>query len=708
MAFSKDYYELLRTYKFEINGFGDVIKRMDQANNGGEVLAYVFLLIGTRDASMTIQDILEPRLRYGAETEEVRRSVKYFKRRLFNQGFIDGSMAVESEPSVPIFNDYHLEWTEDIKNNPYSIMREQVKHEILRQLQISYINGYVTACETGKAFADLSGKNSILENESLYESLRPVENEKSAFCIKPGYQCNTDTTIQLSATNTIEASEIYQYAVYEKARDIILENRFKSVIDLGCGMGIKLEELIRPVCSDITGVDNYETIDKCKRLHSFGNWYACNLSAPELNIDRKYDLIIASDVIEHLSDPDQFMSLIERITDTDSIVILSTPERDLRCGSQHYGPSENITHIREWNFYEFKEYIKGRGFDLIEHYLTPAIKDSGDNRGLGSTQLMVLRKQPDRTSGPLITFFMLVIDRDVLIADYAVRSFSMIKDFKFKLRIYSNWMTPEHKQKYFERWRKYDYVEIVANDWQDLNNLPPEDTFFGRQGSYERCDPIWDRELRKINTPYCATVDADFEILNPEFVTVMLQSMEDDPGIGVMSVNKCKTGPYYDTILNERMNTWFCVYRKGTLRCSVSHLYYEEWISDKEPKNTWDSSGFYQKALREIDGWDLATIDGRYGVCFIHYGAFSKNRHLDETNIEIYRLLRILKQVGHNGLIDQNSERQYRELLKSKCNGFDLKYSDTQSLPELADILYKKLFIEVDKSNPYKRATMSV
>ncbi len=317
MAFSKDYYELLRTYKFEINGFGDVIKRMAKANNGGEVLAYVFLLIGTRNASMTIQDILEPRLRFGTKADDVRRSVKYFKRRLFTQGFIDGSMSVESKPSVPIFNDYHLEWTEDLKNNPNSVMREQVKHEVLRQLQISYANGYMLARETEISFADLSGKNSILDNESLRESLRPVENDKSAFYIKPGYQCNTDTTLQLSATNTIEASEIYQYAVYEKARDIILENRFKSVIDLGCGMGAKLKELIRPVCSDITGVDNYETIDKCKQLHSFGNWYACNFSTPELNIDRKYDSIIASDVIEHLSDPEQFMLLIERITATD-------------------------------------------------------------------------------------------------------------------------------------------------------------------------------------------------------------------------------------------------------------------------------------------------------------------------------------------------------------------------------------------------------
>ena len=39
-----------------------------------------------------------------------------------------------------------------------------------------------------------------------------------------------------------------------------------------------------------------------------------------------------------------------------------------------------------------------------------------------------------------ITFFMIVTDKDILIADYTIRSYSLIKDFKFRLIVYSNWV----------------------------------------------------------------------------------------------------------------------------------------------------------------------------------------------------------------------------------------------------------------------------
>jgi hypothetical protein len=63
-----------------------------------------------------------------------------------------------------------------------------------------------------------------------------------------------------------------------------------------------------------------------------------------------------------------------------------------------------------------------------------------------------------------ITFFMIVTDRDILIADYAVRSYAKIKGIPFKLRVYSNWISSALKQKYFPAWHKFEFVEIVENE----------------------------------------------------------------------------------------------------------------------------------------------------------------------------------------------------------------------------------------------------
>ena len=40
---------------------------------------------------------------------------------------------------------------------------------------------------------------------------------------------------------------------------------------------------------------------------------------------------------------------------------------------------------------------------------------------------------------------MIVTPRDVVIADYAVRSYGRIRDLDFKLAVYSNYLLPEQK-----------------------------------------------------------------------------------------------------------------------------------------------------------------------------------------------------------------------------------------------------------------------
>lgn len=118
-----------------------------------------------------------------------------------------------------------------------------------------------------------------------------------------------------------------------------------------------------------------------------------------------------------------------------------------------------------------------------------------------------------------ITFFMIVTDPDLVIADYAVRSYAKIRHLNFTLRIYSNWVSSSLKKRYFPRWRKFSFVEIVDPEWHSDENKPNDPRL---DGPFEHCDTIWDRELKKISTPYYATVDADFEILDGRFVPVML------------------------------------------------------------------------------------------------------------------------------------------------------------------------------------------
>ncbi|MEA5573956.1 hypothetical protein [Calothrix sp. UHCC 0171] len=275
-----------------------------------------------------------------------------------------------------------------------------------------------------------------------------------------------------------------------------------------------------------------------------------------------------------------------------------------------------------------------------------------------------------------ITFFMIVTDRDILIADYAVRSYAKIKGIPFKLRVYSNWISSALKQKYFPAWRQFEFVKIVENEWQTDDKKPNDRTL---EGQFELGATIWDRELKKIETPYHATVDADFEILDAKFIPVMLAELENNSNLVAMSTDYSPTNPeYYDSYsdevicLNERWHTWFCIYKREALQCNISHAYYEEILPGRVRRNAWDDAAYFQKALKEIHGFELAGLDSNYQPCFIHYGQFSKNVDINKTNVDLYRQLQILRK---RGLFGSN------DILTKK----------------LASLLHKIIFLKADK-----------
>src|SRR3979490_921732 len=122
---------------------------------------------------------------------------------------------------------------------------------------------------------------------------------------------------------------------------------------------------------------------------------------------------------------------------------------------------------------------------------------------------------------------MIVTPRDVVIADYAVRSYAKIKDLDFTLLVYSNYLLPEQKAYYFPRWEAFPFVTIARNPHHDAEILDIRARVDAEklEGPFEYCDPVWDRELRKIDTPFVASVDADFEILHGGFVNHMLRNL---------------------------------------------------------------------------------------------------------------------------------------------------------------------------------------
>jgi hypothetical protein len=313
---------------------------------------------------------------------------------------------------------------------------------------------------------------------------------------------------------------------------------------------------------------------------------------------------------------------------------------------------------------------------------------------------------------PVVTFFMLVTDGDILIADYCIKSFSLLSGLDFKLVAYCNWIKPENRAKYFPKWRKnYSFVEIIEPEWMTEANRPCGASYYGYgfEGPYERNEVLWDSELPKFMSRYHVTFDGDFEILNQGFMRAMLDRLESNATAGLMGTDMDADMFFTDhehpgkNIQYSVVNTWCCIYKRETLSCKVSHLYYREKSRDDGINlNVWDSSGVRQLALRHIHGYESSIVDPGYQVQFIHYGAFSKNRHLDDSNIEMWRQLMILRKIGHPNVLNPKFYSQCQADLRRLLERVGIRPNGSENVSELAALAYKKLFSHVDGSNPYK------
>lgn len=151
-----------------------------------------------------------------------------------------------------------------------------------------------------------------------------------------------------------------------KSRDEKISKLIKnssSVLDIGCGNGRLLEHLIEKKNVEGMGIDfSEEALQIAKEKGIPTN--KLDLESEELDLDRKYDYIVMSEIVEHLKNPEKLMSQVEDNFKNSLIITLpnighftyrlrllfgSFPE----CWKWHPGE-----HIRFWTKKDFTYWIE--------------------------------------------------------------------------------------------------------------------------------------------------------------------------------------------------------------------------------------------------------------------------------------------------------------------------------------------------------------
>jgi 2-polyprenyl-3-methyl-5-hydroxy-6-metoxy-1,4-benzoquinol methylase len=172
---------------------------------------------------------------------------------------------------------------------------------------------------------------------------------------------------------------------YRMVLDGLAFGRGKKLLDLGCGMGIFLSFAAGRYGYQTTGVDfNSQTIDICRAMNPAAEVYGMSFADFfRLPTHHRYDVITFFEVLEHLSEPLEFLQQLRDFLLPAGYIGLSVPNQDnfYRVRLQNDYPPYHLT---RWNKESLRYVLNIAGYKVIRIWSPPRLQDIlGGYLGLG-------------------------------------------------------------------------------------------------------------------------------------------------------------------------------------------------------------------------------------------------------------------------------------------------------------------------------------
>ena len=172
-------------------------------------------------------------------------------------------------------------------------------------------------------------------------------------------------------------------------RKKILEKHCKDkvILDIGCigGIGnnedVHMHDFLRKIAKEIVGIDiNREAVEYYNKRGY--NIICADFQDSNLNLNRKFDVIFAGEVIEHVENHGNFLANVKKHLKSDGIFILSTPNahdiayhinRILNRIKDDYNICKNIGHVILHSYGTIRYLLEKYDFKIIECYYVNSI-----------------------------------------------------------------------------------------------------------------------------------------------------------------------------------------------------------------------------------------------------------------------------------------------------------------------------------------------
>lgn len=131
-----------------------------------------------------------------------------------------------------------------------------------------------------------------------------------------------------------------------------------SILDIGCGGGLVCEPMCR-LGATVTGIDADKEAIAAATAHAAQSGLAIDYRAvTTADIKTRFDVVLALEVIEHVSDTDQFMKEVAALVKPGGLVIVSTLNRTAKSYALGIVAAEYILRWVSPGTHNWKKFLK--------------------------------------------------------------------------------------------------------------------------------------------------------------------------------------------------------------------------------------------------------------------------------------------------------------------------------------------------------------
>ena len=160
-----------------------------------------------------------------------------------------------------------------------------------------------------------------------------------------------------------------------------------EILDIGCGGGLISEPMAR-LGANVTGIDASEKNIKVASLHSEKNKLKINYlnkSPEQLDSQKKYDIILSLEIIEHVDNVDTYLKSCEKLLKKNGLMFTATLNRTLTSYLKAIIGAEYILRWLPIGTHDWNKFIKP---EELEKQLTDLNFNTLDISGLSFNPIL--------------------------------------------------------------------------------------------------------------------------------------------------------------------------------------------------------------------------------------------------------------------------------------------------------------------------------